>query len=342
MPHNAPQHSPLQPVGDHLKDELERRQWSQTEFAAILGRPEQLVSDLITGRTDVTFATALHLEAGLGIPAEDWMALHAAYVLNCERNEPSNKAQAAAIRAKAILNEHVIVAHLPAYSERGTDLPDPQTIADARTTFAPAPLTRDIATWVLAAVHRLYGSFTPGAPSKAKPGSWATLGENILRHTASLDGLARLPEVYASHGIDLIHIPPLPGQTHAAAAISATPRPLIAITGRGGRLDKVVASLTHATAAIAGGKTTTTIVGPDTSDLPTTVRDVGNSWLLPSLDPPTRVTKKWLEDTATKHGTHPAHVVGALQRGGHISEQSQLARGLPNTKTTLNDWTASP
>ena len=40
------------PPGEFLRDELEARGWTQTEFAEILGRPPRLVNEIIAGRAD--------------------------------------------------------------------------------------------------------------------------------------------------------------------------------------------------------------------------------------------------------------------------------------------------
>lgn len=58
-----------------LRKELERRGWSQKEFAAVLGKTTQMVSGLVLGKNAMTPATALALEAALDVPAETWLLL---------------------------------------------------------------------------------------------------------------------------------------------------------------------------------------------------------------------------------------------------------------------------
>ena len=38
------------PAGEYLRDELDERGWTVTEFAAILGRPVQAVSEILNGK----------------------------------------------------------------------------------------------------------------------------------------------------------------------------------------------------------------------------------------------------------------------------------------------------
>jgi len=51
------------PVGEYLLDELEARGWSIAEFAEILGRPAQAVSEIINGHKEITRETASEIAA---------------------------------------------------------------------------------------------------------------------------------------------------------------------------------------------------------------------------------------------------------------------------------------
>lgn len=67
--------------GEHLLDELNARNWTQTEFAEIIGRPVRLVNEIVNGRRGITTETAIELGAALGTSAEFWMNLDTAYQL---------------------------------------------------------------------------------------------------------------------------------------------------------------------------------------------------------------------------------------------------------------------
>ncbi len=47
--------------GQIIKQEIEARGWSQKDLAAILGRPEQMVSEVVNGIKQITPETALEL-----------------------------------------------------------------------------------------------------------------------------------------------------------------------------------------------------------------------------------------------------------------------------------------
>lgn len=94
------------PPGEFLKDELEARNWSQTEFAEIIGRPVRLVNELIAGKKSVTPETAIQLGASLGTSAELWMNLESQYQLSKVRTSDNS------IQRKAKLYERFPVREL--------------------------------------------------------------------------------------------------------------------------------------------------------------------------------------------------------------------------------------
>lgn len=73
------------PPGELLAEELDVRRMTQRELADRTGRPEQKISEIISGRKRITDDTALELEKVLGIPAEFWINLQAAYQLALAR-----------------------------------------------------------------------------------------------------------------------------------------------------------------------------------------------------------------------------------------------------------------
>jgi len=61
------------PPGEYLREELEERGWSAKEFAEILGRPAQAVSEILKGKKQIVPATALAIGEALGTSASLWM-----------------------------------------------------------------------------------------------------------------------------------------------------------------------------------------------------------------------------------------------------------------------------
>ena len=78
-------HDPLPidqtPVGELLGEELEARGWSQADFAAVIDRPTQFVSEIVTGKKEITRESAAQIGAALSQSAEYWLKLQDQYLL---------------------------------------------------------------------------------------------------------------------------------------------------------------------------------------------------------------------------------------------------------------------
>lgn len=95
------------PPGEYLRDELEERGWTQTEFAQILGRPVQVVNEIISAKRGVTPDTAKALAAALGTSAQFWMNLETAYQLFKADPPPERISREARLREKFPIREMV-------------------------------------------------------------------------------------------------------------------------------------------------------------------------------------------------------------------------------------------
>ncbi len=71
--------------GDILKRELDARGLTQKEFAQTIGRPEQVVSEVIRGKKSITVDTAIAFGDALGIEAEFWLTAEMHYRLDSAR-----------------------------------------------------------------------------------------------------------------------------------------------------------------------------------------------------------------------------------------------------------------
>jgi HTH-type transcriptional regulator / antitoxin HigA len=73
--------------GDFIREELDARGWSQREFARIIGRPLQMVNEIINGKKRVTAETAKAIALAFGTSAELWVNLQSSYDLR-QADEP--------------------------------------------------------------------------------------------------------------------------------------------------------------------------------------------------------------------------------------------------------------
>jgi HTH-type transcriptional regulator/antitoxin HigA len=84
------------PPGETLAEELEARAMSQKALALKMGRPVQVVNEIVLGKKQIVARTALDLEAALKIPAEFWMNLEIGYQLTKARLERERRPRSTA------------------------------------------------------------------------------------------------------------------------------------------------------------------------------------------------------------------------------------------------------
>lgn len=75
----------LRPPGAILKRELATRGWTQKDLAQILGRPPQVITEIIRGTKQITPDTALELGAAFGNAPSLWSNLETEYRLHLAR-----------------------------------------------------------------------------------------------------------------------------------------------------------------------------------------------------------------------------------------------------------------
>ena len=93
------------PPGDFIKEELEAREWTQTDLAEILGRPHRLVSEIINGKRAISPETAKGLGEAFGTGAQFWMNLESAYQLAQVKDPDDVVARKASLYSKAPVKE---------------------------------------------------------------------------------------------------------------------------------------------------------------------------------------------------------------------------------------------
>jgi addiction module HigA family antidote len=68
--------------GELLRDELEAREMKQVELAGNLGIAKNVMSEIISGKRNLSPELAVKLEDALGIKAEFWMKYQVAYEID--------------------------------------------------------------------------------------------------------------------------------------------------------------------------------------------------------------------------------------------------------------------
>ena len=84
----------VNPPGNHIARELEARGWTQKDLADIMGRPVQVINEIIKGTKQITVETAMELAATFGNEPETWIKLETQYRLFLARGSQEAKENA--------------------------------------------------------------------------------------------------------------------------------------------------------------------------------------------------------------------------------------------------------
>ena len=95
------------PPGEFLKDELEARNWTQVEFAEIIGKDARLVNEVLSGKRAITPETAIVLSEALGTTPDLWLRLEAQYQLSKVKSLDSVVAKKAELHSNFPVREMI-------------------------------------------------------------------------------------------------------------------------------------------------------------------------------------------------------------------------------------------
>ncbi|TCC21918.1 hypothetical protein [Kribbella speibonae] len=128
--------------------------------------------------------------------------------------------------------------------------------------------------------------------------------------------------------------------------IHAGRTPVVALSGRGKRLDKILWTLLHEVAHVVLGHVSAQIVvevleeDDDPDDTERQADEQAGQWLMPRPLPrtPDRVSAGWVQAQAAERGLAPIVIVGHLQKRKVLDWRTTLARNAPNVDEILRNW----
>ena len=350
------------PAGEFLADELGERGWTQAEFAEILGRPAQFVSEIISGKKEITRESAAQIGAALGTTAEMWLNLQDAFHLWRQSQDDQAQEKLDDVRLRARLKELAPVAIL---TRRGiikstdlreqaeelrqlykmdklTDFPSQQIAA--RRTNQSEQLTPTQLAWTAYAQARAESQAT----AEFSKQSLEALAPQLSQLVRNADSFGHLPDLFAKSGVALVYVEAFPAsKIDGCSFILENGRPAIALSGRGKRLDKVLFTLLHEVAHILLdhlGERGLILDDPDDSPHALGTEEdadqLASSWVLPEElpKPPSRIRAEWVERVAEVQRVHPIVLIGRLQKLGVLDWRTALVRGAPNVDAQLELW----
>lgn len=352
------------PVGKLLADELEARDWSQGEFAVILGRPTQFVSEIINGKKEITRESAAQIAAALDTSPELWLNLQDQFLLAEQAKDAGTQTRLSEVRTRALISKHAPVELL---RKRGiltaTSLDDlakqvmelyelasledePAFLVAARRTNKNEDLSLLQTTW-FACVRRQARQQPPVEPYRAK--NLRSLARSLSQTLHTSADFQRLPDRFREAGVRLVFVDAFPSAKIDGGAMYVDGYPVVGLSGRGKRLDKVLFTLLHEIGHILKGhvddhhyiveEIVETHDGQGIEELEADA--LAGELLFPSAFPqvPRRIGGPWVDQVANHLGVARIVVIGRLQHKGRLDWRTTLAKNAPAVGDALETWT---
>ncbi|HEY7044425.1 MAG TPA: HigA family addiction module antitoxin [Nocardioidaceae bacterium] len=351
------------PVGEMLADELEARGWSQVEFAEILGRPTQFVSEIVNGKKEITRESAAQIAAALGTSAELWLGMQDQFLLAEQAKDAGTQTRLSEVRVRALISKHAPVELL---RKRGiltannlndlakqvkdlyelTSLEDePAFLVAARRANKDEDLSILQTTW-FACVRRQARRQPPVKAYSAN--KLTTLARRLSQTLHLAEDFQGLPDRFREAGVRLVFVDAFPSAKIDGGSMYVDGYPVIGLSGRGKRLDKVLFTLLHEIGHILKRHVdehhyiveeiveTHDEQGVQESEADNLASDLLFQSAFPQV--PARIGGPWVDQVANQLDVAPIVVVGHLQHKRRLDWRTTLAKNAPVVGDALETW----
>jgi HTH-type transcriptional regulator/antitoxin HigA len=243
------------PPGEFLRDELEARGWTQTEFAEMIGRPVRLVNEVIAGKRAVTPETAHDFAAAFGTSAQLWMNFETSWQLSRVPPRSESIAREAALRGRFPVREMIKRGWISAsksldeleaavFKFFGINSIDDQIFMPhaARRNYEREVSSIQWA-WILRVnqlATALQAPLFSGATLRAKL-------DELERLMVEPEEIRHVPRILIECGVRLVIVEPIPGSEIQGVCfwINDNKSPVIGLTLKGDQIDKFWFDLWH-------------------------------------------------------------------------------------------------
>jgi len=350
------------PPGRVISRELEARDWTQQDLAEIMGRPPQVISEIIRGKKQITPETAIQLAEAFGTSSELWLNLETNYQLHLARQQTGSAeiARKSQLFSLAPVSEMVKRSWIPRADSiddleeevcdfMGISSPQdkPALAANFRCVKERGPEINAQVAWVKRVEHLIaaqgVGDFVRARLAESMP--------ELLSLSVRPEDLGRIPAMLLSLGVHFIIVPHLDRTYLDGAAFYLDHHPVVALTLRYDRTDAFWFTLTHEIAHIAAGHTGVYLddfecVAED--DAEREANTLARDWLIDRQhferfvrDTAPYFSKAAIERFAAEQGRHPGIVLGRLQYEKRV-DFSHLRGLLVKVSPYLQEWIDDP
>ena len=247
--------SPPKTPGDRIREELQKRGWTQSDLAIILGRPLQVVNEIVAGKKGVTPETAVQLGAAFGIHPDEWLRLETQYRLFLAESPSDEVARRARLFSLAPLKE----IQKRGWIESGGDLAaiergllrlfeiddinqEPSLQAMMRKAAPNEDLTLAQRAWCFR-VRQVARSLIV---AEYREDRLADCGKELRKAAAYSQETEKVPKILAKYGIRLVIVEPLSGgKIDGIATWINDQSPVIGLSMRMDRVDSFWFTLCH-------------------------------------------------------------------------------------------------
>ncbi len=329
------------PPGRILSQELESRGWSQGDLAAVMGRPQQVISEIVNAKKQITPQTALELAQAFGTSAEFWTNLETNYQLHRARSRGGDDGIARRRRVYELAPVRELTKRgwiddvdvlddleLEVCTFLGIASPDetPKGFARFRQSRLRDPVMAAQVCW-LARVESLARQQDLAA---ARCNADQTV-PGLLALTEPLEGVQGVSAHLQRCGIRFLIVPHLSKTYIDGAAFRLDGQdPVVAVTLRYDRIDNFWFTLLHEVAHIVlghGDVFADQVHGQDTAALDGAERSANSharDWLIPpdafaAFVAEADFARGSIRRFAAAVRRHPGIIVGRLQNEGHLT-----------------------
>lgn len=263
------------PPGEFIRDELEARGWEQRDLAEIMGRPERVVSEIISGKRAITAETAQQLGEAFGTSAQVWLNLESAYQLHRLGSPDETVSRRARLYSAAPIKEmvrrgwvvesenvEVLESRVIRFFEVDSLSTRPNFFAAAarKSTSYGEEFTPSQQAWLFRA-RQLARTLKP---AKFEASTFRTEVDRLRALLVNADDVRQVPKVLASLGVRCVVVEHLPETRIDGACFWLDDKsPAVALSLRFDRIDYFWFTLMHELGHVTAGDGRDRALRPD-------------------------------------------------------------------------------